>query len=116
RVDIYALGVIIFRALAGQLPFSNRSMQETLVAVTTAPRPSLHALRPDLPAEVDEWVKQVLAVNIDDRFSSMRQTWDHLLWRLGTGPVPGSQTGATMSKDELDKIRLWLLEPPAERQ
>jgi hypothetical protein len=115
RVDIYALGVIIFRALAGQLPFSNKSMQETLVAVTTAARPSLHALRPDLPPEVDEWVNQVLAVNIDDRFSSMGQTWAHLMWRLGAGPVPGSQVGATLPAAELDKIRLWLLEPPSDR-
>ncbi len=115
RVDIYAMGVIIFRALAGQLPFSNRSMQETLVAVTTAPRPSLHALRPDLPPAVDEWVKRVLAVNVDDRFSSMKQTWGHLMWRLGAAPPPAAPAGGTVPPPELDKIRLWLLEPPSER-
>jgi serine/threonine-protein kinase len=46
RVDVYALGALIFRALAGQPPFYSQDLREMLMKVTSNERPGLHVLRP----------------------------------------------------------------------
>jgi serine/threonine protein kinase len=71
RVDVYSLGVITFRALAGRNPFNGGSLLEQLELVTSAPRPSLHALRPELRPEIDAWVEQALAIDPDRRFRTV---------------------------------------------
>lgn len=87
RVDVYAFGVLVFRALAGCLPFPGTTLQEKFKAATGAPRPSLHALRPDVSHEVDEWVAQVLAIDPDLRFRTLRGTFNALLAALGTPTI-----------------------------
>lgn len=76
RVDIYSLGAIVFRALGGEVPFPGSSIKKKIELSTTAPRPSLHALRPDLPEDVDVWVGQVLAIEPEMRFSKIRGMWN----------------------------------------
>ncbi|MBN2195057.1 MAG: serine/threonine protein kinase [Polyangiaceae bacterium] len=72
RADVYGLAAVMFRALGGRPPFASKDMIELLTAVTTAPRPSLHALRPELPPAIDDWVAQSLAVDRDERFNTVR--------------------------------------------
>ncbi|MEB2310518.1 MAG: serine/threonine-protein kinase [Sorangiineae bacterium] len=74
RADIYGLGAVIFRALAGAPPFTG-VLGDIYRAATSAPRPSLHALRPDLPKEIDDWVAQALAIQRELRFTRMRGMW-----------------------------------------
>ncbi len=76
RVDVYALGVIVFRALAGRTPFDAADLRGLLLAVTTGQRPSLHGLRPDLPTDIDAWVEQALAIDPADRFLSVQALWN----------------------------------------
>lgn len=76
RVDAYALAALIFRALAGRPPFFSDDISILLELATTAPRPSLHALRPDLPPEVDTWVRQALAIEREQRFYHIRAMWN----------------------------------------
>ncbi len=68
RADVYAFGAIVFRCLAGRPPFYAANLGHLLLEVTSAPRPSLFALRPDLPREIDDWVQQVLSIDPADRF------------------------------------------------
>jgi eukaryotic-like serine/threonine-protein kinase len=76
RIDVYSLGAIVFRALAGSPPFVAQSLSELLLLVTSSPRPSLYQLRPDLPAKVDGWVEHALAISPRDRFSSVRALYN----------------------------------------
>jgi serine/threonine-protein kinase len=82
RVDVYALAVLIFRTLAGKPPFSG-SLPQLLATVPKAPRPSLHALRPDLPAGIDDWVEHGLAIDRDARFQTARGLWNAFLSIVG---------------------------------
>lgn len=83
RIDVYTLGVVIFRALAGRVPFHSKKMYDLILSVTRGPRPSLHAVRPDLPAEIDRWVEKALASSREDRFQSVRSLWKTLGQVLG---------------------------------
>ncbi|MGE3671061.1 MAG: serine/threonine protein kinase [Polyangiaceae bacterium] len=78
RVDVYALGAIVFRCLAGQPPFDNKNLGALLVAVTEGERPSLHKLRTDLNPGIDFWVQQALAANPDERFLGVRALFNSL--------------------------------------
>lgn len=85
RVDVFGLGALIFRCLAGQVPFPATDIVDIAKAVTRSPRPSLHALRPDLPRGVDGWVEQALAIDPDQRFTTVRAMWSELMAALGRG-------------------------------
>jgi eukaryotic-like serine/threonine-protein kinase len=70
RADLFALAVIVFRWLTGALPFDAPDLIAKMTAVTSGPRPSAVALRPDLPTTVDAWVSRALAVEPGDRFQT----------------------------------------------
>jgi serine/threonine-protein kinase len=78
RIDVYSLAVIAFRVLAGRVPFESNDLFEKLEMVTKGQRPSLYALRPDLPPDVDAWVEQALAIHPDYRFARVRAMWNAL--------------------------------------
>ncbi|WP_437525652.1 serine/threonine-protein kinase [Sorangium sp. So ce726] len=78
RIDIYSLGAVLFRALAGRVPFAGASRVDILLAAARGPRPSLHAFRPDLLPEVDAWVARALAVAPEERFQDVRSLWSAL--------------------------------------
>lgn len=83
RVDVYAIGAVIFRCLAGQPPFNKPDLIQLLKEVTTAPRPSLHAFRPDLPKTIDDWVQQALAIEPDERFQGVMALWRAFKYVVG---------------------------------
>jgi serine/threonine-protein kinase len=70
RADLYALAVIVFRWLTGQLPFDAPDLIAKMTAVTTGPRPSVVARRRDLPAAVDAWMNRALAIEPAERFQT----------------------------------------------
>jgi serine/threonine protein kinase len=79
RIDVYSLGVVAFRALAGKTPFdAKQPIDRLLIEVCKGERPSLHALRPDLPPSIDVWVEKALAIDAADRFATPRRMWDAL--------------------------------------
>jgi len=78
RIDVYSLAAVVFRALAGKPPFSSKDIVEVLKLATRAERPSLHALRPELPTVVDDWVQHALAIDPNERFSRVRAMWTAL--------------------------------------
>lgn len=83
RADIYSLGAIVFRSLAGEAPFESKDLRALLALVTTSERPSLHALRPDLPPEIDDWVNMALAIEPEQRFLKAKGLWAALESCLG---------------------------------
>jgi serine/threonine protein kinase len=106
RADVYSLGVILFRVLAGDLPFGGDTLKEKFVSTTTSRRPSLHKLRPDLPREVDEWVELALALDREQRFANVRALWSAFLRAVRVAPprkVPKPSLW-TAAKDVVKKL------------
>jgi len=86
RVDVYALGVIVFRALSGTLPTPSGDLLDICHWATTAERPSLHALRKSLPAAIDPWLQKALAISPSARFGSIAEALASLEALLVTRP------------------------------
>lgn len=86
RIDVYSLAAICFRALSGRLPFDAPSLFEKFQLATKGQRPSLHALRPELSPEIDDWVRQALAIDPAARFQNVRGMWNALRSVIGETP------------------------------
>src|SRR6266571_3805490 len=70
--DQYALAVIVYEWLAGRLPFQGAPLEVMLQHRVDTP-PSLQALRPELPLQVEQVVLQALAKVPEKRFSTVKQ-------------------------------------------
>ena len=75
RIDVYSLGVLVFRCLSGRVPCPNKNIFELCRWALEGPRPSLHALRPKLPVSIDAWIQKALAIAPDDRFQNVHAMW-----------------------------------------
>jgi serine/threonine-protein kinase len=70
RVDVYALGVIMYHMLAGQHPFTRTPLQSLLTQIVVEPPPPIE--RQGIPEGLHAIVLKALAKNPTDRFPSMR--------------------------------------------
>lgn len=77
--DVYAMGALVFRMLAGHVPFHGDSLVDVIRQVARGARPSLYAKRPDLPKSIDSWVARALAISPKERFGTVRELWDDLV-------------------------------------
>lgn len=76
RADVYAVGVLFFRMLAGKVPFhSETSTFDILKAHLTTPPPRMSDIAPDagIPEGLEEIVARLLAKKPDDRIQSMAE-------------------------------------------
>ncbi len=78
RIDVYSLGILVFRALCGRTPTPKGNVLDVCSWAMSGERPSLHALRPSLPRSIDMWVEKALAIDPNDRFQSVRALWTSL--------------------------------------
>lgn len=110
RSDLYALGVIGFRLLAGRLPFEDAVPSAVLVAHATRPAPSLGGMAPDVPRPLAAVIDRCLAKDPAQRFATGEQLADALTAALEAAP-PSDPAAATpipqvLSTEQAEAI--WL--------
>jgi len=68
RSDIYSLGIVLFEALTGSVPFQGETPASVLMKqVSSAPPPAL-SLNPDLPPAIEAVLNKALAKDPNDRY------------------------------------------------
>jgi serine/threonine protein kinase len=68
--DVYALGCVLFFALTGSVVFPLEAPESKLWAHVSTPPPSVAALRPAIPPELDDVVAKALAKDPRQRYDS----------------------------------------------
>ena len=71
RGDVWAVAVILYELLTAKQPFLRNTLQATMGAILMEPAPSLRALRPDVPAELEAAIARALDKNADARTPSI---------------------------------------------
>jgi serine/threonine-protein kinase len=73
RVDIYAVGVILYEMLTGALPFEADSYNEIIVKIVTEPFPMPRALDPSIPPEVEAVILKAMARSPEERWTTTKE-------------------------------------------
>jgi class 3 adenylate cyclase/tRNA A-37 threonylcarbamoyl transferase component Bud32 len=78
RTDVYSLGCLAYELLAGVQPFRRDSEMAVLMAHVQDPRPSLLAVRPELPEALDAAISRAMAKDPAARYASAGEFADAL--------------------------------------
>jgi len=68
RVDIYALGCVLYQAVTGEVPFPRPVSAATMMAHIDQPPPSISEHAPDAPPALDAVVRTAMAKDPDERY------------------------------------------------
>ncbi len=67
RADIFSLGCVLYRCIAGRAPFRSHDGLRMLLNRTPDQLPRLRELQPSIPPELDDLVARMLSYSPDDR-------------------------------------------------
>ncbi len=85
RSDVFALGIIAYQMLSGELPFKADSALASLLMRTQTPAPVLAQVDPTIPQPLSDMVQKSLATNVEDRYESVALLGKDLQdWEEGT--------------------------------
>src|SRR6266852_577882 len=85
--DIYSLGVLLFRILTGQPPFSGQTPVEVLLKHVRQPTPAARMIVPSISDAVDGVLQMAMQKRSDDRFASAEELSNAFLAAVTVSPV-----------------------------
>jgi len=88
RADLYAVGVILYEAAAGRVPFDGETFNELLFKIVLEPVPPLSTVVPDIDPDFEKLVRKSMARDPADRFQSAAEMQAALRAWLDGAPVP----------------------------
>ncbi len=100
RVDVWAMGVVLWETLAQRHLFKRDTEFLTFEAITKDPIPNVAEVRGDVPPLLADTIARALSRNPDDRFASARALGEALAQAVG--PLGGAASTAQIS-DEVSR-------------
>lgn len=79
RVDVYAMGVVLYECLTGRLPFQGTTFEELRSAIITGKFPRPRELDADIPDELELVALRALACAPNERCQSANEMAEQLL-------------------------------------
>jgi serine/threonine protein kinase len=73
RSDVYMLGSLLFRLLAGDIPFPGGSIPEATNKIANDPPPPMASFRTDLPEDLERVVLTAMAKNPEMRYQTVAE-------------------------------------------
>lgn len=73
RSDLWAVGVIAFKMLSGELPFPGEVLTAVITQIVVDPLPSLRTHLPNAPPMVDAFFAKAFARDREQRFQNIRE-------------------------------------------
>jgi CheY-like chemotaxis protein len=95
RTDIFSLGIVLYQALAGTLPFHGTTATEMLLGICRDEPTPFGSVRPDLPNELGAVIARCLEKERERRFGSASElgaALEHVLPRLSRVALPATPT------------------------
>jgi tRNA A-37 threonylcarbamoyl transferase component Bud32/tetratricopeptide (TPR) repeat protein len=78
RTDIYSMGCVLYEMLAGEPPFTGKTVQAVIAKQLSEKVPTLTVVRPDIPLGVVRVVEKALAKVPADRHATAEEFVDHI--------------------------------------
>ncbi|MCS6900301.1 MAG: serine/threonine protein kinase [Polyangiaceae bacterium] len=78
RGDVWALGVMLYETLSGQLPFQGRTVHALLEAICKEPHPPLEGRIDGVDSALQRILDRALAKDPQERFPGVREFFDEL--------------------------------------
>ncbi len=99
RVDLYALGVVLYQMLTGTTPFHGGTSMQIAARHLQMPPPSPRLLRPELPLAAEQVILRALAKRPADRYNYAQDLANAFRIALESAGIPlgYSQTGLLSS-------------------
>ncbi len=102
QADIYSLGVVLFKLLAGRLPFAASSILQLTNEIRGCDIPPPSRLRPEVPPQLDQVVQRATARDVARRYAS----WDKFAEDLANFAAKAAPRPAAVSeKDKYTALR-----------
>ena len=110
RSDLWALAVVTYQCITGQLPFMGEALGDLFVKIIVEPLPVPSRVA-QVPPGFDGWWMRAAARDPGQRFQNAKELTDNLALALGVTAVAGVEVGSPMMPSEAGAPWPWRRRP-----
>lgn len=112
RVDVYALGVILYEALAGRPPFLTSTPTDLIIAILNAQVVPLRSARPDVPEAVEAVVMRAMSRTRTARHDTAMQLAEAYIDAVGGVSAVRSEQRRGLATQAFGGMKVASVPPP----